>query len=94
MYFLMNGRLANARVITNQLLCDNVRLEVASDVISGKDEEQVGMNVPVKFGDSRSNRSRDMRLPHFVRTTATTTTPAYVGHHIRAKRRKLVKRIE
>ena len=27
---------------------------------------QVGMDVPVKFSDSRSNRSRDTRLPDFV----------------------------
>ena len=25
-----------------------------------------GMDVPVKFGDSRSNRSRDIRAAHFV----------------------------
>ena len=59
----MNGRLANATAITKQLLCDNVRLEVASDVISGVDVERGGMNVQVKFGDFRSNRSRDIRLP-------------------------------
>ena len=40
--------------------------EVASDVMSGMDVEQVGMNGHVKFGDFRSNRSRDTRLPHFV----------------------------
>ena len=68
----MNGRLANARAITNQILCDNFRSEEASDVISGANVEQVGLNVHVKFGDSRSNRSRDIRLPHFVRTTTTT----------------------
>ena len=45
--------------------------------------EPTGMKVPVKFGDSRSSRSRDIRLPHFVRAT-----PAYAGHHMRAKRRK------
>ena len=26
----------------------------------------MGMKVPVKFADSRSNRFRDIRLPHFV----------------------------
>ena len=62
----MNGHLANARAITKQLLCDNFRPEVASDVISGMNVEQVGMNVHVKFGDFRSNRFRDIRLPHFV----------------------------
>ena len=34
--------------IAKQLLCDNFRPEVASDVISGVDVEQVGMNVHVK----------------------------------------------
>ena len=43
----------------------------------------MGAKVHAKFDDSRSNRSRNIRLPHFVRTT----TPAYAGHHIRAKRR-------
>ena len=52
--------------LTKQLLRDNFRLEVSSDVISGMDVEQVGMNVRVKSGDSRSNRARDIRLPHFV----------------------------
>ena len=70
----MSGRLANSRAKTKQLLCDNFRpAAVASDVISGVDVEQVGMNARVKFGDSGSNRSRDIRLPPFVRTT---TTPA------------------
>ena len=75
----MNGRLANARAITKQLLCDNFRPEVGSDVTSGVDVEQGGMNVHLKFGDFRSNRSRDIRLPHFALTTT-----AYAGHHIRA----------
>ena len=66
----MNGRLANARAITKQLLCDNFRPEAVSDVISGVDVEQGGMNVHVKFGDSRSNCSRDIRLPHFVTNDA------------------------
>ena len=49
----MNGRLANARAITKQLLCDNFRPEVVSDVISGVDVELVGMNVREEFGDFR-----------------------------------------
>ena len=28
--------------------------------------DPTGVNVLVKFGDSRSNGSRDIRLPHFV----------------------------
>ena len=37
-----------------------------------------GMEVRVKVSDSRSNSSRDIRLPHFV-----ANTPANDGHHIR-----------
>ena len=36
------------------------RPEVVSDVISGANVGQVDMDVLVKFGDSRSNRSRDI----------------------------------
>ena len=36
------------------------------DVISDVAVEQVGVDVHVKFYDSRSNRSRDTRLSHFV----------------------------
>ena len=82
----MNGRLANARAITKQLLCDNFRPEAASDVISGVDVEQVGMNVHIKFGESRSNRFRDIRLRQFVTNDDNDDNGA--GHHIRAKRRK------
>ena len=44
------------------------RLEVASDVISGVFVDPTSLKVRVKFGDSRSNHSRDigLRLPHFV----------------------------
>ena len=56
----MIGRLAIARAITKQLLSDNFRPEVVNDVISGVDVEEVGMNVRVKFGDSRSNSSGDI----------------------------------
>ena len=55
------------------------RPKVVSDVISGVVVDPTGLKVCVKFGYSRPNRSRDIRLPHFVRTT---TTPAYAGHHI------------
>ena len=37
-----------------------------SDVISGVIADPTSVKVPVKFGDSKSNRSRDIRLPHFV----------------------------
>ena len=48
----------------------------ACDFISGVAVELVGLDVRVQFGDSRSNRSRDIRPAHFVmdderrRTTA------------------------
>ena len=65
---------------------DDCQQEVVSDVIYGVVVEPAGVKVRVKFGDSRSNSSRDIRLPHFVRpTTTTTTTPAYACHHIRAR---------
>ena len=37
-----------------------------SDVISGIVVDPTGADVHVKFGDSRSNLTRAMRLPHFV----------------------------
>ena len=81
----MNDSLANAIAITKKRICDNFRPEVASEVISGLDVAQVGVNVRVKFCDFRPNHSRDILLSHFVRTTTTTTTttPAYAGHHVR-----------
>ena len=45
---------------------DNFRSEVYSDVVSGMAIDPTDMKALVKFGDSRSNRSRDIRLPHFV----------------------------
>ena len=45
------------------------RLEVHSDVISRVVVGLTGVKVRVKFGYSRPNHSRDIRLPHFVRTT-------------------------
>ena len=53
------------------------RPEAASDVI-----DPTGVDVHIKLGDSRSNFSRDIRLPHFVMNDEW-TTPAYAGHHIR-----------
>ena len=46
---------------------DNFRPEVDSDVISGVViVDPTGVKIRVKFGDSRSNHSRDIRLLHFV----------------------------
>ena len=39
---------------------DNFRPEVASDVVSDAVVEPTGMKVSLKFGDSRSNFSRDI----------------------------------
>ena len=45
-----------------------IRPEVSltSDAVSDVFIDQTGVKIPVKIGDSSSNRSRDMRLPHFV----------------------------
>ena len=45
---------------------DNCQPELVSDVISGAVVDPTGVKIRVKFGDSRSNRSRDIRLPDFV----------------------------
>ena len=41
------------------------RAETASNVISGRFLRQFVPDKGVKFGDSRSNRSRDIRAAHF-----------------------------
>ena len=40
--------------------------EVTGNVISGRTVEWVGRDVSVKFGDPRSNPSKDIRVAHFV----------------------------
>ena len=49
-----------------QYFRDNFQPEVVSDVISGVGVESVGMDVRVKFGDSRSHGFRDIRGAVFV----------------------------
>ena len=44
----------------------NFQLEVDNDVISGVAVGNIGMDVHVKFGDSRSNGFRDIRGADFV----------------------------
>ena len=61
------------------VFCCNFRPEVVSDVVSGANVGQVGMDVHAKFCDSGSNGSQDIRLPHIV------TNDDDDGHHIRAK---------
>ena len=55
-----------SHVAFSRVFGDSFRPEVVSDVISGMAAEQFGVDVPVKFGDSRSNRSRDARAAHVV----------------------------
>ena len=45
---------------------DNCQPEIVSDVVSGVFVDPTGVKVQVKFGDSGSNRYRDIRLSHFV----------------------------
>ena len=47
-------------VIFGGFFRDDFRLEVVSDVMSGTGVEYLGVEVFVKFGDSRSNGSRDI----------------------------------
>ena len=42
------------------------RPEIDNDVISGQDVDNVGVDVHIKFGDSRSSRFRDIRGADFV----------------------------
>ena len=51
---------------------------VAGDVI-----EYVGVDVPVTFGDSTSNRSRDIRAAHFVMDDDDELKTANAGYGIR-----------
>ena len=46
---------------------NNFRQEVFNDVVSSVVVDLTGVKVPEKFSDSRSNLSRDICLPHFVR---------------------------
>ena len=64
---------------------DNFLPEVVSDLISGVAIEHDGVDVLVKFGDSRPSRSRDIRAAHFVMDDDERTT-ADTGHDIRQKR--------
>ena len=60
--------------------------EAASGVIFGMFVDPTGMKVHVKFCDSRSNRSEDIRLPHFVtngRRTDYVTRIHFVGRAFR-----------
>ena len=61
---------------------DNVQPEVTSDVSCGVFVRPAGMKVRVNFGDCRSNRSRDTRLPHFLKDDERRPTdPVVVGQN-------------
>ena len=45
---------------------ENFRPEADSDVKSGVVVNPTGMKICIQFDDSKSNRCRDIRLPHFV----------------------------
>ena len=63
-------------IVVQYLIAFCSQIEATSDVISGAIGGQVGMDVRVKFSDSSSNGSRDIRLPHFM------TNDDHAGHHI------------
>ena len=62
----------------DDLVRGNFRPDVVCDIISDMAIEWVSADVPVKFGGSRSNRSRDRDIgsAHLVMDERTTTTPA------------------
>ena len=62
---------------------DNFRPEVVSDVISGVAVDQVGLDVRVKFGDSRSYGCQDIQGADFVSNERTNMTEAYDVRHKR-----------
>ena len=53
------------------------RPKVDSDAIFGKVIDNVSMDVPIKFGDSRSNGFRDIRGTHFVSNERANIGEAY-----------------
>ena len=55
------------------------RPEVVSDVTSGTNVGQIGMDVPVKFGDSSSNSSGDIWAAAFVVVKWHSTDPVVTG---------------
>ena len=59
------------------LISDNCRPKIAGDVISAVVVEYIGMDVPVKFGDSKSNGSWDIRGADFFTNEWTNMTEAY-----------------
>ena len=74
------------RNFTSCLKFDNCQLEAVCDVMSSEVVDPTGVDVRAQDGDSRSNRSRDIRLPHFVTSgddDVEGQTPANAGHRLR-----------
>ena len=56
---------------------EKCRPEEAGDVISGMALDYVGMDVPAKLGNSRSNGSGDIRFVDFMSNEQTNMTAAF-----------------
>ena len=67
----------------------NFRPEADSDVISGMAVDNVGMDVPIKFGDSSSNGFRDIRGADFVSNERTLVKPIQIVRNATAFRLKI-----
>ena len=52
--------------IFDSFFCDNFWSEVASDVKAATIVDYGDIDIRVKYGDSGSNRPRDIRVAHFV----------------------------
>ena len=64
------------------------RPEVDNGVISGMAVDNVGMDVPIKFGDSRPSGFRDIRGADFVSTKRTLRKPIPIARNAIAFRLK------
>ena len=65
-YSTLPGRPVLRITFVQYLIAFCTRPDATSDVVSGVAYRPIGVMVHAKFNDSRSNRSRDIRLPQFV----------------------------
>ena len=70
------------------------RPEIDNDVISGQDVDNVGVDVHIKFGDSRSNRFRDIRGADFVTYERTNERTRTNDKHIPIERDAIAFRLK
>ena len=68
------------------------RPEIDNDVISGVAVDNVGVDVHIKFGDSRSNRFRDVRGADFVTNERNLGYPNSAKRLIKTRRRPNITR--